>query len=112
MGTKLLAAVPGLETETESALQEHFKLEIQVSSPGHKAPDPSSEVRQGLFYYAISSVFYALMAVSVKMAGLQGVPTWEIVFFRSLFILTVSLTTLLRDGDNPLGERCDSLLAM
>lgn len=91
----------------QSAVQGCYKLEIQHTTCRDVVIiDAASDTRKGLIFYAISSVFYALMAVCVKLAGLSGIPTWQIVFCRSVLIMSVSLTRLIRDGDNLLGDRC------
>ena len=59
---------------------------------------PKEDVVVGMLYYAASSVFFASMAVCSKMLQNDGYPVWELLFYRALVILAVSMSSILSTG--------------
>eukprot|EP00892_Ulva_mutabilis_P007476 jgi/Ulvmu1/50/UM001_0053.1 len=72
--------------------------------------EPKQDVVAGMLYYASSSIFFAGMGVTSKILQDAGYPVWELLFFRALVILTVSMSAILSAGENPFGVRKGLLL--
>ncbi len=60
-------------------------------------------ISAGLRYMAISSFFFSIMGLLVKVAG-QRLPSQEIVFFRSLLVLGFAYAMIRRAGASALGN--------
>ncbi len=58
----------------------------------------------GLQYMGLSALSFSLMAVLVKLGG-EEIPKQEMIFFRSLFIIIVTLPILRRQGIPVFGNR-------
>ena len=65
-----------------------------------------SDQRLGLLYYAGASFCSSLMSISVRLASKANVPTWEIIFARSVVLAVAAAVLLHRAGLSPLGQRC------
>lgn len=63
----------------------------------------------GLQYMALSALCFSLMAALVKLGG-RAIPPQELIVFRSLFIIAVTLPILRRRGIPVLGRRRGLLL--
>lgn len=59
--------------------------------------------RRGVLYMLLASLFFACMAVCVKL--LQGIPVLEIIFFRALISAVLCLVGIWRAGVPVLGTR-------
>lgn len=59
--------------------------------------------RLGILYMLVSSFFFALMALGVKLV--QDIPVLEIIFFRAVIAITLCLWGLWRAGVAPFGTK-------
>lgn len=60
-------------------------------------------ISKGLTYMAVSSFFFSVMGLLVKIAG-ERLPSQEIVFFRSLLVLIFAWIMIKRAGISPWGN--------
>lgn len=59
----------------------------------------------GLMYMLISACAFSVMSACVKIAGLSGLSTWEIMFGRSVVVNTFCLGKLAHRRIKPWGDR-------
>ncbi len=83
---------------------------IRRSVPAATTPQGIQRIPLGLRYMAGSALFFSLMTVFVKLAG-RTIPTMEIVFARSVFMVGATYLLLRRAGVSPLGNNRGLLLA-
>jgi len=75
-----------------------------MSSPAESVPTPTSAIPAASkslpapLLMAISAVFFALMAIAMRLASERGLHTFEIAFFRATFGLLFALPLLYKPG--------------
>ena len=71
----------------------------------------SKNLMTGPRYMLLSALSFAVMGALVKVAGAQGLPLLQIIFFRALVSAGLSMVEIRRAGVNPLGTHRGLLLA-
>lgn len=73
----------------------------------HKNPCTFAAMSKGVWYMALAVFFFSLMNLGVKLV--QHLPTFELVFFRSVVAGSMAYATLKIKGIYPWGKRRDLL---
>eukprot|EP00126_Sphaerothecum_destruens_P003647 Sdes_comp17420_c0_seq1m6638 len=78
----------------------------EEEAPLLEEAQPEKKSFLGLFYMSLSALAFSSMSCSVKLLSAKfspSIPSWEIVFFRSIFQLFFSLIYLASHRLNPFG---------
>ena len=65
-----------------------------------------SEQQLGCLYYAASAFCASMMTISARLAGDRGMPTWQLVFVRSVLLTIYALWRIVRTRVSPSGNKC------